>query len=464
MKIPRRQFLGAMTAAPVLRAQGRRPPNILFLCADQHQTRAAGCYGSREVRTPNIDAIASSATRFDHAYCQAPVCVPARGSILTGLYPHQHGARILQDALPDNVRTAAHFFKEHRYATGAIGKMHFVDETRRHGFDYRLNESDFLATLSAEDRAQLRRDQGPAESVEGRPSALPDRYFQDYWFADKAVEYLRANRNRPFCLWVSFLKPHTPLVPQARYFDQYRRESLTLPKRSDHELKDGFPGNLIRARERGWYTQTDQELRESLRGYYGNITQMDACVGRVYDALRESGLAENTVVVYTSDHGEMAGAHRTWTKHNMYEQSVNIPMMISFPGRVRPNTLLPDIVEHVDLLPTLAELCGFDAPGGIPGRSFAPLLRGKSYTRREFAYSEYYFCRTVFTRDDRYVGKPPILMVRTDRWKLNFLSWDRCEFYDLQRDPGEFENRIDDPASAGVVRELTAIAKREFAA
>ena len=463
MRIDRRRFLGTLAAAPALRAQGRRPPNVLFLCADQHQTRAAGCYGSREVRTPHVDAISLAGSRFDHAYCQAPVCVPARGSLLTGRYPHQHGARILQDPLPDSVPTAAQFYRERGYATGAIGKMHFVDESRRHGFDYRLKEDDFMATLSPEDRAKLRRDQGPAESVEGRASALEDRYFQDHWFADKAVEYLRANKDRPFYLWVSFLKPHTPLVPQARYFDQYRQQDLALPKRSDHELQDGFPGNLIRAKERGWYTQTDQDLRQSLRGYYGNITQTDACVGRVYDALRESGLAENTVVVYTSDHGEMAGAHRMWTKHNMYEQSVNVPMIVSFPGRVRPDVLQPEIVEHIDLFPTVAELCGFDAPRGIPGRSFARLLQGKSYMRREYAYSEYYFCRTVFTADDRYMGKPPMLMVRTNDWKLSYLSWDRCELYDLKRDPGEFENRIDDPAAAGVVRDLTAIAKRQFA-
>lgn len=463
MTIHRRQFFGSMAATPALLAQ-RRPPNVLFLCSDQHQTRAAGCYGSREVYTPNIDTIASAGARFDHAYCQAPVCVPARGAMLTGLYPHQHGALILQDPLPDSVRTSAEFFKERGYATGAIGKMHFVDETRRHGFDYRLHDGDFLQTLSAGDRAQLRRDQGTAEAVEGRSSPLPDRFFQDYWFADKAVAFLRANRNRPFCLWASFVKPHTPLTPQARYFDRYRPETLTLPRRSNRELEDGFPGHLIRARERGWYMQTDPDLRHSLCGYYGNITQMDDSVGRVYGALRELGLAKNTVVVYTSDHGEMAGAHRMWTKHNMYEQSVNVPLLIGFEGRIKPKTLIPGIVQHVDLFPTVAELCGFDAPRGIPGRSLAPLLLGKNASTREFAYSEYYFCRNVFTRDDRYVGKPPILMVRTDRWKLNYLSWDRSELYDLEKDPGEFQNRIDDPANAGIIKELTAIARREFAA
>ncbi len=440
----------------------RRPPNVLFLCSDQHLTSAAGCYGSREVRTPNIDAIAATATRFNHAYCQAPVCVPSRGSIITSQYPHKHGARILQDALPDDARTVAHFFKERGYATAAIGKMHFVDETRRHGFDHRLHEGSFLETLTAEERTQFKRDQGGAEGVEGRPSPLADRFFQDYWFADESVKFLHANRDRPFCLWTSFFMPHTPLVPQERFFKSYDPAKLTLPKRSEHELEAGFQGHLIRARERGWYGQTDAQLRQSLQGYYGNVSQMDACVGRVFNALRELGLDRNTVVVYTSDHGEMAGAHRMWTKHNMYEQSVNVPLMISAPRDVRANALANQMVEQVDLFPTLADLCGFAPPRELAGRSFAPLLRGKRFQAREFAYSEYYFCRNVFTRDDRFVGKPPIVMVRTDRWKFNFLSWERCELFDMQTDPGEFENVVDAVGNAGIVRELRAQAERVF--
>jgi arylsulfatase A-like enzyme len=380
------------------------------------------------------------------------------------VYPHKHGARILQDALPDSARTIGHFFRERGYVTGAIGKMHFVDETRRHGFDNRLYEADFRRTLSDKDWQQLRADQGGAEGVQGRPSQLAARYFQDNYYAEETVKFLHENRNRPFCLWSSFFMPHTPLVPMREFWNLYQPDRLTLPARTDRELLDGFPGNLIRARERGWYQQSDAEARASLAGYYGNISQMDRCVGRVYDTLRELGLDKNTVVVYTSDHGEMAGAHRMWTKHNMYEESVAVPLLVSLPGRIQAGTSRRDLVEQVDLFPTLAELCGHPAPGGIDGRSFAPLVRDQSHTAREFAYSEYYFCRNVFTRDDRYLGKPPMLMVRTDRWKLTHLSWDRCELYDMDTDPAEQHNCIDDRSAAGVVKELTAIAQRVFSA
>jgi arylsulfatase A-like enzyme len=309
---------------------------------------------------------------------------------------------------------------------------------------------------------RIRKDQGGADAVQGRPSGLPARLFQDTWYAEEAVKFLHANRNRPFCLWASFFMPHTPLVPLAEYYNLYAEVPLTLPRRSDRELESGFAGNLIRAKERGWYQQTDEQLRRSLCGYYGNITQTDRCVGRVYDALRELGLDRNTVVVYTSDHGEMAGAHRMWTKHNMYEQSVAVPLIIRTPEASGHARVSKQLIEQTDLFPTLTELCGHERPRTLPGRSFAPALHGRRQSNREFAYSEYYFCRSVFTRDDRYVGKPPILMVRTDRWKLNYLSWDRSELYDLVNDPGEFHNCIDDSGNAGIVKELTSIAQRMF--
>ena len=458
----RRQFLTAASIGPFILRAKTKQLNLLFLCSDQHQREASGCYGSREVHTPHIDEIARAATRFDRVYCQAPVCVPSRGSIVTGIYPHSHGAKILDDPLPRSVRTIGHFFRERGYVTGAVGKMHFVDETQRHGFDYRLYLDDFLKTLTPEERTALRRDQGGAGGVAGRPSKLDARFFQDNWYAEQTVKFLRENRNRPFCLWSSYFMPHTPLVPIRRYFDLYRDKPLTLPKRTAHELENGFEGNLIRAKERGWYTQTDDELRQSLTGYYGNITQMDTCVGKVYDCLRELGLDRNTVVVYTSDHGEMAGAHRMWTKHNMYEQSVAVPLLIGLPERTQSGVHCNEIIEHIDLFPTLAELCGHNAPASLPGRGFAPLLQNKSYHPREFAYSEYYFCRKVFTRDDRYVGKPPILTVRTNEWKLNYLSWSRNELYNVEKDPREFQNRIDDPGCAGIAKELAAIAERMY--
>jgi choline-sulfatase len=453
-QLSRRQILQA-GAVPAL-SRGQRF-NLLFLMSDQHQRAASGCYGNAAVRTPNIDSLARHSVRFTSTYCPSPVCVPSRGSLITGQYAHTHGAKILQDPLPAGIPTIGHFFRERGYSTGAIGKMHFVDESRQHGFDHRLNEASHRATLTPAERRQLH---GDAGGIEGEGLDLPARFFEDNWFADRAVEFLHAHKSKPFCLWASFVQPHTPFRPMKKYFDLYDPASLTLPRRPADDLTKGFEGHLIRARERGWYQQSDDSARRSLAGYYGNISQMDANLGRVYDALRELGLDKNTVVVYTSDHGEMAGAHRMWTKHNMFEESVAVPLLISIPDG--PRGVKTQFIEQIDLFPTLTELCGLGPVSKIAGRSFSNLLNGRRYAAREFVYSEYWFCRNVFTKDDRYVGRPPLRMVRTGRYKLNLLTWSRSELFDLQKDPDEFDNRIDDPALASVVRELTAIADRQF--
>ncbi len=450
--------LAATSAGPFFAFSKSRQANLLFLCSDQHQAAASGCYGHHQALTPHIDEIASEGVRFERAYCQSPVCVPSRGSIITGNYASRHGARILSDPLPTEARTAAHFFEDQGYSTAAIGKMHFVDESRRHGFSHRVNADTYQSRLTRSEIRAFRDDQGGAGGTRGKPSAVPERLFRDTFYSEEAVRFLRAHRDKPFCLWASFFMPHTPLVPHRKYWDMYDGVRLDLPDRSPEALESGFHGHLVRAKERGWYQQTDEHLHDAIRGYYGNVSQMDANVGRVFDTLRELGLDKTTVVVYTSDHGEMAGAHRMWTKHNMYEQSVRVPLIVRTPDRLGAGSAREDIVEQVDLFPTLAELCGFKSPDGIDGRSFAPALTDQPYSAREFAYSEYYFCRRVFTADDRFVGKPPILMVRTDRWKLNYLSWERSELFDLANDPGEFRNLIDDSGNAGIVKELTRAA------
>ena len=454
--------LAAASTGPFFAFPRTRRANLLFLCSDQHQAASSGCYGHSQAQTPHIDEIAAEGVRFESAYCQSPVCVPSRGSIITGNYASRHGAKILQDALSSDARTVAHLFADQGYSTAAIGKMHFVDESRKHGFTHRVNSATHLARLTKREAQAFRADQGEGGGTSGRPSAMPERLFRDTFYAEEAVRFLRANKDRPFCLWASFFMPHTPLVPHRQYWDLYEDTNIDLPGRSPNALETGFHGHLVRAKERGWYQQTEEELRDAIRGYYGNVSQMDANVGRVFDTLRELGLDKNTVVVYTSDHGEMAGAHRMWTKHNMYEQSVRVPLIIRTPDHLGAGTAREHIVEQVDLLPTLSELCGLDAPSGIDGRSFAASIRGERHAAREFAYSEYYFCRRVFTADDRFVGKPPIIMVRTDRWKLNYLSWERSELFDLENDPGEFRNAIDDAGNTGIVKELTSIAQSTY--
>jgi choline-sulfatase len=430
-------------------------PNILFLMSDQHQAAAMGCAGHPDVQTPNLDALASHSHQYTNAFCQSPVCVAARGSLITSLYPHQHGALLLEDALSDKLQTIAHHFAEADYHTAAIGRMHFVDESRRHGFMTRINEHDFENSLTETDRQLIQANRKNGGSVNGVASDLPTHCWQDTFFADQTVQFLEQQRDsdKPFLLFSSYFKPHTPLNPIREFYDLYDPNALQLPERRNNALQGGFEGHLIRAKERGWYEQSDDDLRKSLAGYYGNITQVDACIGRVIDTLERHGLADNTIIVYTSDHGEMAGAHRMWTKHVMFDQAVNVPLLIHLPGESNATTH-DDLVAHVDLYPTLARLAGLELPDAVHGRSFAGLVNNDEYSERDYVFAEYNFCRNVFTSDNRYVGKPPIRMVRSKEWKLNQLDWAKDELYDLKNDPGEHHNLIDSPAHANIVTEL----------
>ncbi len=216
--------------------------------------------------------------------------MPSRGSIITGNYPSRHDAKILNDPLPDEERTVAHFFADRGYSNAAIGKMHFVDESRKHGFAHRVNVAPHLARLTRQEARAFREDQGSAGGTTGQPSKVPERLFRDTFYAEEAVRFLRAHRETPCCLWAYFFMPHTPLVPHRAYWDLYHDVQLSLSRRSESALQSGIQGRLVRAKERGWYQQTDAQLHEALRGYYGNVSQMDANVGRVFDTLRELGL------------------------------------------------------------------------------------------------------------------------------------------------------------------------------
>ena len=253
--ITRRQAVKSVAAASVGSAVGAafsfaktNRANLLFLCSDQHQTAASGCYGSNEAQTPHIDEIASDGVRFDRAYCNAPVCVPSRGSIITGLHPCRHGAKILRDPLPNEARTVAHYFKDHGYVTGAIGKMHFVDETRRHGFDHRLYREDHDKRLTRAEQQAFRDDQyaaypadgGYATGLSGSASTLPERYFPDTFYAEESVAFLRENKDRPSaCGRRSYMRN---AAGPASSTGTCRGVTLSLPERSDRELLDGFRG------------------------------------------------------------------------------------------------------------------------------------------------------------------------------------------------------------------------------
>ncbi|HEX2038050.1 MAG TPA: sulfatase-like hydrolase/transferase, partial [Chloroflexota bacterium] len=398
-----------------------RPLNVLWLMSDQHSVRALGCYGNPTVRTPHLDTLAAGGMTFDRAYCSYPVCVPARFTMLTGRYPHHTGCTSNNTPLPLRERTAAHHFASAGYVTAFLGKMHPVDG-QTHGFDYYMDFGhyyDYLGPktrvftygMGAEDSGcgspwiTIFREPGAQRSpwvppglprhndtLEVRELLAEEDHFESF-VARETIRVLETYRHEPLFVVASFLKPHNPFAPPAEYAALYRPEEMPLPHWPPEQL-DALPPQLRGHVAPGAGTpQGEAWARRFLAAYYGNVTHLDACVGRILGALERLGLAEDTLVLYTTDHGEMAYEHGLRGKFNFFEPSARIPLLARLPGRVPAGTRTQALLDQADFVPTLLDVCGIaPAPrsqawdGTSAGAVLAdPSAAGKSAAFGEFA-------------------------------------------------------------------------------
>jgi choline-sulfatase len=460
-------------------------PNVLLIMADQHRADLMTCAGRDVVPTPNIDRIASRGVRFNNAYCPYPVCVASRMALLTGLYSHSTGAINNQDRLDWRYRTMAHHFAENGYLTALMGKMHFLD-AHNHGFQYYLSINDWLMYLGpkvqhyANEIANHPLGPNFFKTVDDDGAGLPDitglwsgrspwvgnvekwnfedmasrleaEDHLDMFIAREAAKFLSAYRQQPFFLVASFMKPHSPFYPPRQWAEKYPVDKMELPEAGDISQ---YPQHIQRRIKN--MAAMEQKRRQAHRaGYYGNLAFVDTCVGYLYSALEKEGLVDNTIVVYTSDHGEMDGDHGLFQKFCLFEPSVRIPLIVSFPKHLPENKVTDALTEYIGLYPTLSELAGLEPPRkttlldipGAPQRmdaaSFANVLRNPDLEGSPAAFSEYNLRSQVCE-----------YMIRTRHYKFIFNHGSTHELYDHQADPGEFVNRIDDPALKKVRNQL----------
>lgn len=463
----------------------RDKPNVLVIMTDQHRWDLMTCAGNDIVPTPGIDRIAARGVRFPNAYCPYPVCVGSRMSLLTGLYPHHTGAITNEDRLDWRYRTIAHHFAANGYLTGLIGKMHFCD-AHNHGFEYYMSINDWLMYLGPKVRHYANEianhplnphffrtvyDTGAGfpdlEDVWSGPSpwvgqvesfdfsdmasALDEEDHLDSFISREAVRFLRRYQDQPFFLCVSLMKPHTPLFPPRAFASRYPVDEMELPPVGDIST---YPAH-IQKRIRNIISTDERRRKAHLAGYLGNLAFVDTCIDRVYSALEELGLAENTIVLYTSDHGEMCGDHGLFQKFCLFEPAARVPLIVSWPGHLPEGQVSEALVEYIGIYPTLAELCNLpqptgttmqDLPGAVPrldGQSFVELLRDPSRQGPDAVFSE-----------NNLRGDVQQFMVRTPRYKYILNQGALDELYDLQEDPGETVNRISDPSLEQVGEDL----------
>lgn len=435
-------------------------PNVVFLISDQHKQAVAGCYGNTQVQTPNIDSLSRDGATFEHAFCQSPLCGPSRGSILTGAYPHTTGLWTHRQPVPIRyLPTMGHVFRDAGYATGAIGKVHVKGEGpfRDLGFDeralryYTYDYKDYIDAIGLDKvKKYVLLGNAPEDYLdqinrENQPIDLDEGLMYDTMVVDRSIDFIKEHSRNPFLLWVGLEKPHPYWYAPERFHQMYDPADMAVPDSFAHPPKN-VPKTVEWAKGFGKrFTQSEEVARAGIASYYANVSYMDEQVGRVLRTLEELDLADNTIVIYTTDHGEHLFEHRMIQKHCFYEAAVRVPLLIRWPGRIPPGERAAALVELLDLFPTLTDLCGIAAPDTLEGATLAPLLRDPSLPHKQAVFSELY----CFKTSER--------MVRTDKWKYVHTEGDLHQLYDLEADPLELENLAATKGSKALCQGMDAL-------
>lgn len=486
-------------------------PNILFIHTDEQRWDTLGCYGNDIVETPNIDRLAETGVTFENAHCTHPLCTPARGSLLTGRYPNANGQWRNGIPLPREERTIADILGDNGYDTALIGKGHFgpyngdpdehpesvdVDTDMSeeecwdfwrsfdgpyYGFDHvemtighsrngiqgghyglwlRENHPDKLDAFQAESGVET-------EHAKFRiwQSAAPVDIHSSTWVADRTVDYLeeRDDEDDPFFGWIGIPDPHFPFDPPEPYCDRYDPEEMPLPVDMEGEVWDEWDGELPEFMQHyferhNWSEITEEAARKMVAYYYAMVDMVDDSVGRILDTLEETGMADDTIVVFTSDHGDWLGDHDLWLKGAVHTRGVTqVPWIVNWPGVAEPGRRVSDPASQIDMVPTLLDAAGVDVPYGVQGESLRPVLTGEADALRPFALVQH---RHETHREDSFYAEnhadtlPGSLVnpgdeeihiktIVTDRYRLSHFTGIEREYgelFDHHSDPDECHN------------------------
>ena len=451
-------------------------PNILWICTDQQRYDTIGALGNDHICTPNIDRMVAEGVAFIRAYSQSPICTPSRASFLTGRYPNTlHVNRNGDGWFPEHPGLITRTLREVGYDCGLSGKLHLtaaqgrVEAFPEDHYGYRVlkwshhpNPEEFWPTAQHDYQqwladmgvvwekafnADLNSDAGKAWNVPGvcRPGIAAE-YHQTKWCADEAIAFMTEKRGGPWLMSVNPFDPHPAFDPPLSYLQKMDVQAMPMPLFRDEELQSQLVFSGIDHQTEVPCSPHDYDARRMVAAYYAQILLIDDQVGRMLDALEASGQRENTLIIFTSDHGEMLGDHGLLQKGcRFYEGAVHIPLILSWPGHFQAGLRSTALVELTDLGPTLLDIIGLPISRHIQGKSLLPLLTGQSDPshHRDFVRCEYHD-----TLDRTYASHAN--MLRNDRYKLVVYHGHAVgELYDLEHDPDEFHNLWDEPETQG---------------
>lgn len=427
--------------------------NILVILTDQQNINTLKAYGNELIQAPGLNGLADQAFVFQNAYVTQPVCAPSRASITTGLYPHTHG-------VIDNNRPLARQFLTlpellgASYRSAYIGKWHLGDEVfQQRGFDTWVSMEDgypeeYGAGKDKNQRSDYHHwliEKGYKPNKKGNrfsrkfAAGLPIEHCKPSFLQENALEFLDKVGQQPFVMYVSFLEPHKPYTGPLN--DLYDPDEITLPASFNNELGEDMPQGYKRKAARDIEDYVDEQgYRELIARYWGLVTQVDLSIKAIFDRLSALDLEDNTIVVFTSDHGSMMGAHKLVSKDVMFEESVRVPLLLKAPQLSKVHQLITERVSLVDLVPTLLDLSNTPVPDNLPGKSLVPFLSGQEEYKRD-VFIEWPDIRTIITNDG---------------WKLSLFNNDKSLLFDLNSDPFETNNLFYQAGNKEKIAELTA--------
>lgn len=452
--------------AAELHAAGK--PNVLFIISDDLGSQSLGCYGNKQCKTPNIDALAKRSMQFTRTYTQYPVCGPSRAALMSGMYAQVIGvtsngrSRRFTKNLGKRPSMSQHFIN-HGYHAARVSKIYHMrvpgDITAGvNGPDHAASWTERYNTKAPEQWTKGKHEHLTRERLKPDPKrsihyglGYGGAFYvvrdptngaaqADHKAAAKAVELLqaRAKDGKPFFLAVGLVRPHVPLVAPEPFFKPYDPQAMKLPKRIENDWEDIPRAGISKNSRRSGLT-TELEKQKVLEAYYACVSYMDAQVGKVLNALKKTGLDKNTIVVFTADHGYHLGEHEFWQKMSLHEESTRIPLIIHVPGR-KPG-VTPALSQQIDIYPTLAELCGLPVPKHVQGKSLV-----KTFDDPKHIVHEAVYC--LRRRNDH--------LLRTDRWAYIRYGNGGVELYDMKNDPQQFTNLANDAKQKATVKRLRA--------
>jgi choline-sulfatase len=436
-----------------------KPPNIVLLVADQLTAFALPFYGNKVCRTPHLSELAAQSVLFENAYCNFPLCAPARYALQTGQLASRVGGFDNASELSAATPTMPYYLASLGYQTSLVGKMHYVGPDQLHGYHERLTTdiypSDFGWTPDWRNKVPF----GPAgmsmrSVVESGLCVRSLQFDYDDEVANKAVQKVydlaRRREQKPFFLTVSFTHPHNPYVTTQELWDLYANDTIDGPQVPPipYEQRDPHSQRLHWLFRQDEHVITPEDTQRARRAYYANTSYVDAQMGRVLQSLAQTGLDQDTVVIFTADHGDMLGERGLWYKYTLLEPSVRVPLVVRIPGRAAGRCTQP--VSHVDLLPTLLDLAtrghAPEAVDTLDGTSLLPLMNAPPGEAD----------RVMATEFNGEGAIAPMLCVRQGRYKLIVCPVDPPQLFDLAADPQEMNNLAEQPAYAAVRAQLQA--------